>query len=265
MPGNKIWTGTLSFVLVSIPVELISIIRHERVSFRLMHKTDNHLLQRRMFCPKHKVFVHGEHIVNGYETQEGKYVVVQEAEYKALEPKRSQSIEINSFVDYHEIDPIYFDRPYYLLPRKGGAKSYQMLTEVLKETNKAGIAQFVLRNREHLAVIRARDELLELMTLHFSDEIRGNDELLPKQKAEPSKVKILTREITKIKGPYEPEKYIDDHRQQILKFLQEKADKGKTVVIEELEEEEAASETEEQTDLVAVLEESLSKAKSSKS
>jgi DNA end-binding protein Ku len=248
--------------LVSIPVELVSIVRPGRVSFHLIHKKDNNLLQRRMFCPRHNTFVHGEHIVNGYVTGKDSYVIVRENEYKALEPKASQSIDISSFVDYEDIDTIYFDRPYYLLPRKGGAKSYELLTAVMKDTGKAGIARFVLHTREHLVVVRAGDKLLELITLHFKDQIKPIDEILPKGTAEAAKVKMIIKEINKLSGDYKPQKYIDEHHRHILEFLKEKASKGQTVTIQEPQEQEEQEAIENETDLVSSLEESLAKVKS---
>jgi DNA end-binding protein Ku len=262
MPGAKIWTGTLSFVLVSIPVELISAVRHTRVSFRLMHKKDNALLQRRMYCPKHNTFVHPEHIVNGYEAGDDQYVIIRDEEYKALEPKRSQSIEINAFVGSEEIDSIYFDRPYYLLPRKGGAKSYVMLRQVMQETGKVGLARFVLHTREHLVAVRAKEGILELMTLHYNAQVRDTDQIVPHVKAQTAKVKSITEQIKKAKGKYDLNRYIDDHRRQILEFLEQKAKEGHTVTIEKPEEEEEPVEQEAQADLISILEESLAKVKS---
>lgn len=259
---HKIWTGTLSFVLVSIPIDLVSAVRRDRVSFRMLHKTDHTPLQRRMYCPKDKTFVHGEHIVNGYPVGENQFVIVREEEYKALEPKRNQSIEIDHFVNYEDIESIYFERPYYILPRKGGSKSYQMLKAVMQETGKAGIAKFVLHTREHLVVVRAVDNILELMTLHFSEQIRDKSELLPSVKAQSSKVKALISQINQRKSRYDPAGYTDDHRRHILEYLEEKARQGKTVTIEHPEEEAEQPEPESETDLVAALEKSLSKAKS---
>lgn len=262
MPA-KIWTGTLSFVLVSIPVELISAIRRDRTAFHMMHRKDNAFLQRRMFCPQDNTFVPGEHIVNGYETAENEYVIVREEEYKALEPKRSQSIEITSFVDYEEIDPIYFDRPYYILPRKGGLKSYQMPRRVMHKTGKAGIARLVLHSREHLVTVKAGDRLLELITLHWYDQVRDWNDIAPHgRKARASAVEAMKAAIERMKGAYEPEHYVDERRRQILEFLEDKARRGQTVKIEHAEEEAEMAEVEEGEDLVAVLEESLSKVKS---
>ncbi len=263
MPASKIWTGTLSFVLVSIPVEMVSALRRDRTSFHMMHRKDNSFLQRRMFCPKDNTFVPGEHIVNGYETDHDKYVIIRQEEYKAIEPKRSQSIEISSFADYRDIDPIYFDRPYYIMPRKGGLKSYQMLGEVMHKTGKVGIARLVLHTREHLVAVKAGDRLLELITLHFYDQVRDTRHILPDlPKPRQAAVEAMKAEIRSMAGSYEPQRYVDESRRRILEFLEEKARRGQTVTVEHADEEAGESELQEQEDLVSVLEESLSKVKS---
>jgi DNA end-binding protein Ku len=258
-----IWTGTLSFVLVSIPVELISALTRSRVSFNLVHKKDNSFLERRMFCPKDEKLIHGEHIVNGYEVAPEKYVVIRENEYKALEPKRSQSIEISSFADFSDVDPIYFDRPYYIMPRKGGSKSYQMLRQAMQETGKAGFARFVLHTREHLIVVKANEHILEMMTLHFSEQVKDASGIAPKGlKTQASHVKAMVEQIKKEHKSYDPDRYVDTHRKKVLDMLNEKARHSHTVAIREPEETETVEAGEEREDLISALEESLAKVRS---
>ncbi|MEN6385936.1 MAG: Ku protein [Phycisphaerales bacterium] len=260
MPST-IWSGTISFVMVSIPVDIVSAVTSGKVSYHLMHKEDNSPIQTRMFCPHDKKFVHPEHIVNGYPVDDNKYVIIKEEEYKALEPKRSQTIEINTFIDIEKINPLYFDKNYYILPRKGGAKAYRLLLDVLKETKKAGLAKFVLRNREYLVAVKPHTHVLGLMVLHFPEEIRDPKELIPKElKAETKKVKAITEAITKLEKDYNPEKYEDKYFEKIIDFLENKAKKEGTIAVEQPAEEETV-ETE-GGDLVAALEESLAKAKS---
>ncbi|HBG26874.1 MAG: Ku protein [Planctomycetes bacterium GWF2_41_51] len=259
---SKIWTGTLSFVMVSIPVDIVSATRPGKVSYHLMHKEDNSPIQTRMFCPQDKKFVHPEHIVNGYEVDQNKYVIVKEEEYKALEPEKSQTIEINSFIDLKNINPIFFDKNYYILPRKGGAKAYQLLVQVLKDTQKAGISKFVLRSREYLVVVRPHTNILGLMVLHFPEEIRDPREILPQNiKAQPQKIKLISETIKKLKTEYEPDKYEDKYYHKILSYLEKKAKEQGTITIEEPLEEEMP-ETADTGELVSALEESLAKAKS---
>ncbi|OHB52764.1 MAG: Ku protein [Planctomycetes bacterium GWF2_42_9] len=260
MPST-IWTGTISFVMVSIPVEIVSATNPGKVSYHLLHKEDNSPIQTRMFCPQDKKFVHPEHIVNGYPVDENKYVIIKEDEFKAIEPQRSQTIEINSFIDLKEIDPLYFEKSYYILPGKGGAKAYQLLLEVLKDTQKAGLAKFVLRNREYLVVVRPYENILGLMVLHFQEEIRDPKEILPaKTKPQPQIVKSIIRTIEKFKTEYKPEKYEDEYLEKIKNFLKKKAKEQGTVTVEQQVEEESVETQGE--DLVAALEESLAKAKS---
>jgi DNA end-binding protein Ku len=225
-----------------------------------MHKEDNSPIQTRMFCPQDKKFVHPEHIVNGYPVDDDKYVIVKEEEYQALEPQRSQTIEINTFIDIEKINPLYFDKSYYVLPGKGGTKAYQLLFDVLKETNKAGLAKFVMRSREYLVVLKAHSRILGLMVLHFPEEIRDPKEILPKDvKSEAQKVKAMIEAITKLKGKYEPQKLDDKYYEKVRNYLEKKAKDQGTITIEQPVEEEAV-ETE-SGDLVAALEESLAKAK----
>ena len=167
MADEAVWTGAVNFVLVSIPVELLPAVHEKRVAFRLMHQRDDALLKREMYCPADGSFVHGEHIVNGYEVGPNRYVVVTDDEYQVLEPSRSQTIQIDSFVNFDEIDPVYFDRPYYVVPREGGERSYRLLVEVMQETHKAGLAKFVMHDREHMVALWAQSDVLSLMMLHF--------------------------------------------------------------------------------------------------
>lgn len=259
MPST-IWTGTISFVMVSIPVEIVSAIHSGKISYHLIHKEDNSPIQTRMFCPQENKFVHPEHIVNGYEISDNKYVIVKEEEYKALEPKRSQTIEINTFIDLEKVNPLFFDKNYYVLPGKGGAKAYQLLFEVLKDTKKVGIAKFVLHSREYLVVVKPHEHILGLMVLHFPEEIRDPKEIIPELKAEPQKVKAMSEAMEKLKAKYNPEKYEDKYQHKVMNFLEKKAKQNGTVTIEQPVEEEAAES--DSGDLIAALEESLAKAKS---
>jgi DNA end-binding protein Ku len=264
MPKRGIWTGTLSFVLVSIPVELVSAVNPGRISFNLLHEKDYSRLERRMYCPEHDQFVHPEHIFNGYEVEKGKYVVVTEDEYESLAPERSQSIEINSFIDMAEVDPVLYDRPYYLVPKKGGEKAYSLLLKTLRETEKAGVAKFVLRNREHLVTVWAEKNLLCLMMMHFPEEIRDPGEVKPEANKKTKEVNSMVSVIEKNQGSYNPEKYSDTYREQAAAFLEEKIKSRGTVTSEEAEEEgeEIEQEAEASSDLVAALERSLEESKS---
>jgi len=263
MRDEAVWTGAVNFVLVSIPVQILPAVIEKRVAFRLMHQKDNALLKREMYCPADGTFVHGEHVVNGYEVGPNRYVVVTDDEYDALEPSRSQTIQIDSFVNFDEIDPVCFDRPYYVVPRKGGERSYGLLVEVMQETRKAGLAKFVLHDREHLVALWAHNDVLSLMMLHFPEEVAEAGEIRPKQaKPQAARVGAIAAAIQQLRGDYDPARYVDEHRERVLGYLQEKAKQQGTVEVAapQAAEEQAAGKEEGQ-DLVAALEESLARAR----
>jgi len=263
MADEAVWTGAVSFVLVSVPVEILPAVHEQRVAFRLMHHKDDALLKREMYCPADGSFVSGEHIVNGYEVGPARYVVVTDDEYQALEPSRSQTIQIDAFVSFDEIDPVYFDRPYYVVPREGGERSYGLLVEVMQETHKAGLAKFVRHDREHLVVLWARNDVLNLMMLHFAEAAADIQEVRPKQvRPQAARVGAITVAIQQLTGDYDPAKYVDEHRERVLGYLQEKAKQQGTVEVAAPEgTQEQVVEQEEGQDLVAALEESLARAR----
>jgi DNA end-binding protein Ku len=263
MPDASIWTGAVNFVLVSIPVEIVPAVHEDRLAFRLMHAKDGVPLRREMFCPAENAFVPPEQIADGYEVEPGGCVVVTDEEYAALEPRRSQTIAIDSFVDLGEIDPVYFDRPYYLVPREGGERSYQLLTAVLQETRKAGLAKFVMHGREHLVALWAQGNVLTLMLLHYREQIADREAVRPKEvQPQPDRVGALTAVMQRLRGDYNPAHYVDEHRQRVLGFLQQKAQQQGTVAVAGPEQAgKPPAGAEEGQDLIRALEESLARAK----
>ncbi len=263
MAKESVWTGAVNFVLVSIPVEMVPAVHEDRIVFRLMHKKDDVPLQRQMFCPADHTFVPRRHIANGYEVEPDKYVVVTSNEYESLEPRRSQAIAIDSFVDFARIDPVYFDRPYYLVPREGGERSYRLLTEVLQETRKAGLARFVLHDREHLVALWAQGDVLVVMLLHFQEHIADREGFRPKEvKPHHARVGALAAILQRMKGDYNPAHYVNEQRERVLGFLEEKAKQQGTVAVTAPEgAEEEPVEQEAGQDLAAALEESLARAR----
>lgn len=262
MARSSIWSGMLTFVLVSIPVNIVPAVRPKRTSFHLLHRTDHARLRRRMFCPADQTYVHPEHILNGYPVDGDRYVIVRDAEYEALEPKRSQAIEIESFVDFDQIDPVYYDRPYYLVPKKGGEKPYRLLHESMKSTGRAGIARLVIRDREYLVAVWPLEKSLGLMLLHFAQQIRDSGQFAPAAEADAESVNNMIRVMESKKIDYDPNNYTDEYRIHLLEFLEQKAKQGQVVTAPETEEEEDEAEpVESEQDLIAALEESLSHAR----
>ena len=258
VPVQGIWSGTISFSLVAIPVQLVKAVEPGRVSFRTLHSKDYSPLARRMFCPAEGVLVPPEEIIRGYEISPGNYLPVTDEELESVSPERSRTIEIVEFIDMAEIDPIYLDHPYYLVPAKGGEKAYRLLAEAMRRTNKAGLAKFVLREREYLVAIKSSREALVLITLHYHDEILPADDITPKEaKVDPEAAGRIRKIIAQMMGDFSPEQYADERREKILALLQQQAKAKAPVEAPEVEEQAGEG----PADLVAALEESMRKVK----
>jgi DNA end-binding protein Ku len=257
-----IWSGTVSFGLVAIPVSLVPAVRPPRAGFRLLHDKDHAPLRREMVCPAHNAPVAPSHMVRGFEIKPGHYVTVTDEEIRALEPKRSRTIEITEFVAASAIDPIYYDRPYYLLP-DGAEKPYRLLVRALAEEHRAGIARFVLYDREHLVALRGMEGLLCLFLLHFDDEIAAADGLAAKAAAPAKDVKTIEKLIRDMSGPFNPRKYPNREEEKLKKLIASKEKKGSVVEAPEVEEEggEPAAGEGVSDDFISVLEGSIARAK----
>jgi DNA end-binding protein Ku len=259
IPVQGIWSGTISFSLVAIPVQLIKAVEPGRVSFRTLHSKDYSPLSRRMFCPEEGVLVPPEEIIRGYEIGPGRHLLITDEELESLSPERSRTIEIVEFIDMQEIDPIYYDHPYYLVPAKGGEKAYRLLAEAMRRTNKAGLAKFVLREREYLVAIKSTEGALALITLHYSEEILPDEDVAPQEeKIDADEKSRLKKSITAMLADFNPEQYADERRGQIMALLKQKAKAKVQVEAPEVVEEEGR---EGPADLIAALEESMRQVK----
>jgi DNA end-binding protein Ku len=258
IPVQGIWSGTISFSMVAIPVQLVKAVEPGRVSFRMLHRKDYSPLLRRMSCPGEEKIVPPDEIIRGYEIAPDKYIVVTDEELESVSPERSRTIEIVEFIDMKEVDSIFYDHPYYLVPLKGGEKAYCLLAEVMRRTNKAGLAKFVLSDREYLVAIKSTGRALSLITLHYSEEIIPDEEISPKEdRIEPedkSHIKKILREMT---TDFNPEKYMNDRRKKVLGLLKKKVKEEGPVEAPVAEEEEGAG----PADLIAALQESMRKVK----
>ncbi len=226
---RAIWSGTLSLVLVNIPVKLYAATESDTVEFDLLHAPDHSRIRYAKICRQEEREVPNEEIVRGFEVSKGEYVEVSDEELAELDPKASRAIEISSFVEAKEIDAVYFDRPYFLGPDKGAAKPFALLRESLTKTGKVALATFTLRSREHLAVVRPYGDILVLQQLRFADEVRGAEELAPAEvKTDKRELELATSLIDKLTDKFEPEKYRDTRRDKILQLVEKKA-KGEVV------------------------------------
>jgi DNA end-binding protein Ku len=261
--ARAIWSGSISFGLLNVPVKLYSAVSKQTVRFRELREGDGSRVKHKRVAESDGKEVPYEKIVKGYEYAPDQYVVLTKDELSDLEPQRSRAIEIQDFVDLDDIDPIYFEQPYYLGPDKGAARAYALLVQAMKESRKVAIARFVLRNKEHLAAIRPMDDLLTLTTMRFHDEVTSPQDLdgevfedeKPK-KADQREIEMAKQLIESLTGDFKPNSYRDEYREELLDLLERKA-AGKEVVSAPTEEVKPTK----APDLMAALEESLAAVK----
>jgi len=254
--AKALWNGYISFGLVSIPVSLVTAVRDKSVRFHLLHPEDGARLHQKLVCPFDAKEVGRKQAARGYEVAPGEYVIVEDEELRALEPGKSRMIEINDFVDLGSIDPIYYERPYYLVPQEGGGRAYSLLLRAMEEKNRIGIGKFIFHEREHLVALRPLDGIMCLEIMRFADEIVAREELeevvSEESAAADDKQLSLARElIDALAGDFEPGKYRDEYRDAVLGLIDRKA-RGEEVVTAPAELEEGKV-----VDLMAALERSL--------
>src|SRR4051812_26226291 len=225
---RSIWSGAISFGLVNVPVKLYSAVSRKTVRFnQLNEKTGNRIQQKRV-DPETGEEVPFDQIVKGYELTKDRYVVITPDELDALDPERSRTIQIEDFVDQADIDPIYYDHPYYLVPDKGAAKAYGLLLNAMEASEKVAIARVVIRSKEALVAIRPAGELLMMETMIFHDEVVPHDDLddLPDSKdlkVSDREVKMAQQLIDSLSSEFTPEKYRDESRDKVLDLIERKA------------------------------------------
>jgi DNA end-binding protein Ku len=238
---RAMWTGAISFGLVTVPVKLYSALDRKAVRFhQLSGKTGARIAQKRI-DPQSGEEVPYEDIVKGYEIAKDRYVIVEPAELDALEPKKTKTIEIEDFVELSQIDPVYYDHPYYLAPGPGGVKPYRLLLEAMRESGRVAIARVVIRSKEQLVAIRPMGEALGLATMLFADEVTPPERI--DEIREAAEVKTTKRELEMAKqlvgslaGEFEPDQYRDTYRQEILDLIERKA-QGKEIAVQPAPEE----------------------------
>ncbi len=255
---RAIWTGTITFGLLNVPVKLYSAVSSKAIRFRELREQDGSRVRHKRVAETDGEEVAYEDLVKGYEISPEQYVVLSREELDSLAPKRSKAIEIEDFVDLDQIDPIYFNQPYYLGPAPGAERAYALLAEAMGEQRKVAIARFVLRNRESLCAIRAGDGVLTLATMRFADEVvpasqleglLGEEPDTPPRKQEIEMAKQL---IESLATDFDPAAYKDEYRAELLSLIERKA-AGEDVLAAKAE----APKATKAPDLMAALEESL--------
>ena len=258
---RAIWSGAISFGLVNVPVKLFSAVSPKDVRFNQLEEgTGARIRQKRVSAATGEEVAYDD-IVKGYEVRPDTYITLTPEELDALDPKSTKTIDIEDFVDLDQIDPVYYERPYYLVPDKGGQKAYALLRNAMRETNKVGIARVVLRTKQYLAAIRPKDDALVMETMLFADEVNPLDELdLPGPDVDVTEreEKMARSLIDSLSIDFEPEKYHDEYRARVLDLIEQKAS-GQEIVVEE-----SAEEAPRVVDLMAALEASLAAVKEGK-
>jgi len=257
---RSIWSGAISFGLVNVPVKLYSAVSRKTVRFHQLNGKTGHRIQQKRVDPGTGEEVAYEDIVKGYELTRDRYVLVTPEELDSLDPERTRTIDIEDFVDLEDIDPVYYDHPYYLVPDKGAAKAYGLLLNAMRESGKVAIARIVLRTKEQLVAIRPAGDVLMMETMIFHDEVVPNDDLddLPEE----GELKVSDRELAMAKQlveslatEFDPSKYRDEYREKVLGLIERKAEGQEIAVQPEAPEPTAVP------DLMAALEASLAAVK----
>ena len=256
MPPRSIGSGAISFGLVSIPVKLYLAASSEAPSFNLLHVRCGNRIRQQRFCPACNTVVEREDLIRGYEVSKDQYIQVTDEELKALEGEASEEIEIAEFVPLAKVDPIYFERSYYLGPDRGGEKAYRLLADTMAQVGKVALAKFVLRGKENLVIVRSARNGLVLHTMYFADEVRSFDEIAKGESAKISEAEsqLAVRLIEELStGDFEPDKYEDEYSQRVLDLVDKKAEGQKITLAK------PQARRGQVIDLMAALKESLGK------
>ena len=254
--ARAIWKGSISFGLVNIPIALYPATRREEFKFRLLRKSDLSPVSYKRVAEKDGNEVPWDQIVKGYEYEKGKYVVLKDEDFERVDLEATQTVDIQDFVDQEEIDPIFFYKPYYLEPQKGGDKAYALLRDALKDSNKVGIAKVVIKTRQYLAGVKPEDGVLVLELMHFADELADPGKLHVPKKTEVGKreMNMAKSLIDSMSSKWNPEKYRDDYREALMEVIEEKVEAGGKEIEEKPKK---ARKPTKVIDLVSVLQKSL--------
>ena len=262
---RSLWTGSLSFGLVNVPVQLVSAVRDLDFHFRQLHDKDKTPVETQRWCSEEAKEVPYEAITRSYELDSGKTVIVTDEDLEAVEPRKTRTIDIEQFVDLADVDPIYFDHPYWLVPAgddEGAARAYRLLLGAMEQADQAALGRFVMRAKEHLAIVRARDGALALTTMRFHDEVRATKDVPTAggKSTKPAKEELdAAIELIEALGTdWDPERYEDRYRKRLEKVVNKKK-KGQKIEVPD----DAGKQPDAVPDLMAALEQSLADAKKS--
>lgn len=258
---RAIWSGSISFGLVNIPVKLYSAVRDREVHFHMLHQEDGQRIKQQLVCPAEDRVVSRSDVVKGYEISADQYVVVTDDELEALEPKATRMIEMLDFVKISEIDPVFFQHPYYLVPDEQSGKAYGLLLTAMRDSERIGVGKLVMRGKEYLVAIRPYDTMIVLETMHFAEEVVSASEIeeMPEQpEATERELKLAGQIIDALADSFDPARYHDDYRDAVRALIDSKVEGREYVMPPPVEEEGKV------IDLMAALEKSLARAREQK-
>jgi DNA end-binding protein Ku len=254
--ARSLWTGSISFGLVNVPVALYSAVRDLDVHFRQLHEKDGAPIDTKRFCSEEDREVAFDDIGHGYELDDGRHVVLTDDDLAAAAPRRTRTIDVEGFVDVDDVDPIYFDHPYFLAPvgeAEGNLRAYQLLVEVMRSTDRAALGRFVMRTKEYLVLVRVRDDRLALTTMRFHDEVRpAKDVDTGGRKPAKAQLDAAKQLIEALSADWDPEQYRDCYRERLLEVIERKR-KGKRITVPDTSREDAGA----PPDIMAALKASL--------
>jgi DNA end-binding protein Ku len=250
---RPIWSGSIAFGLVSVPVRMESAVKEHKLHFNYVHEPDGGRIGYQKVCKSEDEPVPDDEIVKAFEVKKGKWVYLDDEEFQsAALDKAQRTIDIQAFVSEDDIDPVYYERSYFLRPQDGSEKVYALFARALEETGLAAVATFVMRDRQHLACLRVRERAIQLERMHFADEIRPAKGIAPKgQRVDKDDLDLAIQLVLRLEGEFKPEKYKDTYRDALMKIIRAK-ERGKTVDVAEEEREEEGP-----VDLLAALRESV--------
>ena len=230
--ATSVWKGYLTFGLISVPVRLFSAARTEHIAFNQLHKVCKTRVRQPLYCPTCERMVERSEIVKGYEYEKGQYVLVEDEEVKKIAPPSASTMEIQEFVNLADVDPLYLDASYYMVPEDAGRKAYQLLVKTMEESRRAAIAKLAMHQREYVVLVRPHDNGLTLHTMYFADEVRSLPEYgrQDEVKVKPEEIKLAKQLVESLAGDFDPKKYHDEYKEQLKALLDAKL-RGQEVTV----------------------------------
>src|SRR5437868_10407303 len=229
----SVWSGYLTFGLISMPVRLFSGARSSGISFHMLHRDDNVRVKQQLICPEENKVIDRSEIVKGYEYRKGEYVVIEPDEIKKIEPKTAKTMEILEFVKSQEVDPVFFDASYYLVPEEAGKRPYALLSKALEESDYVAIAKLTMHNREYTVFLRPHKGGMMLHTMYYTEEVREvKDFGAPDVELKEAEVKVAHQLIEALADEWNPEKYHDEFQENLKKLIEAKLEGGEIAAVE---------------------------------